>query len=116
MPSQPVLIFVTAEDYKTSDIVEVLHARIRANEGISSDQPTFIFAFNQRLENNRTLADYSVQPEHVVHLVPILHCELQILVKTGVYDIVTIGCERSDTIKAVKRVRMLSQRSDSLFI
>jgi len=113
--SHPVLMCVTVEDCENSDSIAALHARIRWNQGIPSDQPTFLFASNQRLENNHTLADYYIQTGSIVYLVPILHCELQLIVQITKCQIETIGCEHLDTIQAVK-IKINCSESQSLYL
>eukprot|EP00747_Dinoflagellata_sp_TGD_P182182 gnl/TRDRNA2_/TRDRNA2_36305_c0_seq1.p1 gnl/TRDRNA2_/TRDRNA2_36305_c0~~gnl/TRDRNA2_/TRDRNA2_36305_c0_seq1.p1 ORF type:complete len:112 (+),score=24.53 gnl/TRDRNA2_/TRDRNA2_36305_c0_seq1:30-365(+) len=57
-----------ALDVDEADTVEQLKAEIQAREGTPQDQQVLIYAGRQ-LEDSRTLEDYDVQWESLMHLV-----------------------------------------------
>jgi ubiquitin len=74
-------------------------------EGIPKDQQKLVFSliFPQGLEDERTLAHYSIQKESILHLLVLRRGGMQIFVKTLTGKTLTLEVEPSDSIKKIKQ-------------
>ena len=83
-----------------SSSIEEVKVKIQENEGIPANQQRLTFG-TQRLEDGRTLIDYNIQEDSILHLVP-RHSDMQILVKIVTGKTITLGVDPSDYVENVK--------------
>ena len=101
-------IFVTIDDKpitvgaEASDTVLTVKQKIQETEGIPPEHQQLIYD-DKQLEDGKTLAEYAIQPESTLQLVPAPR-KMQIYVKFLHGKTLTMDVEASDTIQKVKEM------------
>ena len=90
-------------EVKASDVIEKVKAIIEDKEGTPTVYQKLIYAGRQ-LEDGKTLQDYNIQSESIIHLVLRRRSGVnwEIIVKTLTGKIITLLVESSNTIQNVK--------------
>ncbi len=87
-------------DCRANDSVKNVKLKIQDQAGFPPEEHDLMFA-GVRLEDDRTLSDYDIRNEAVLHIVS-TEKAMQILVKTLTGKTFTIDCRANDSVKNVK--------------
>ena len=90
-------------EVKPSDTIENVKSKICDTEGISPEQQQ-IFCVCKELKDGRTLCDYNISNETILHLVLQQRGGFKIFVKRRIGKPITVEVEASDTIENIKTI------------
>jgi ubiquitin C len=90
-----------AIEVECNDTIACVKAKLQDKEGTPPDQQRLFFA-GEKLDNRKTLAYYNINNESIFHMVPSLHRDIRILVKTMTGKTITLDVRNSDTIENLK--------------
>ncbi|GKV30178.1 hypothetical protein SLEP1_g39023 [Rubroshorea leprosula] len=92
-------------EVEASDTIGLVKTKIQENENITPNQQRLIYN-GQQLEDSRTLEDYKIDEDSIVHLISSQHSQItgsvQIHIKTLTGKNISLNLEPSDTINDVK--------------
>jgi len=87
---------------KPSDTIVSLKQKIETKEGYPLEQQHLIL-LNQRLENNKSISDYDLQPKCIIHLIVRVEGTMQIFLKTMKGKHVALDVLPTQTIDEMKK-------------
>jgi len=94
---------IALDNVKASDTVEETKRKIQDKESIPLDRQRLIYA-GKELQNDRTLADYSIRKESTIHLLLRLRAPTPVIfIKTLEGKTITLDFEATDTVESLKQ-------------